>query len=52
MVEECSSKATGYGLQFDQKTAQHVIAEAFKHHCFGDFSDGRGKGMGSLALTE
>lgn len=51
-AEEGFSKATAYGLQTDWKTAQHVIAKAFKHHFFSGFSDGRGKGTGSSALTD
>lgn len=42
-AEEGFSKATAYGLQPDGKTAQHVIAKAFKHHCFSGFSDVRAR---------
>lgn len=51
-MEEGSSKATACGLQLHWKTAQHAIAEAFKHYIFSDFSGGRGKGTGSSVLTE
>lgn len=49
-AEEGFSKATAYGLQPKWKTAQHVIAKAFKHYFFSGFSDGRGTGTGSSAL--
>lgn len=42
-AEEGFSKATAYGLQSNWKTAQHVIAKAFKYHFFSGFSDGRAR---------
>lgn len=50
--EECSSKATAYRLQFNWKTIQHVIAKAFKHQFFSDFSDRRGKRTECSVLTD
>lgn len=46
-AEEGFSKATACRLQPNWKTAQHVIAKAFKHHFFSGFSDVRAREQGS-----
>lgn len=46
-AEEGFSKATARGLQPHWKTAQHVIAKAFKHHFFSGFSDVRVREQGA-----
>lgn len=45
-AEEGFSKVTTCGLQPHWKTAQHVIAKAFKHHFFSGFSDVRVREQG------